>query len=119
VHAKGDPADYIELRNAAQEPCDLEGWELTDNQDQPGLVFGTMILPSGGCWLGYESGKGSFSFGISAESEIIYLKIPSGEVRSWALPLAEKKRSVSFDMLGNKWFSAPSPGSVNPDDSSD
>lgn len=119
VHAKGDPADYIEVRNAAQEPCDLEGWELTDNQDQPGLVFGTMILPSGGCWLGYESGKGSFSFGISAESEIIYLKIPSGEVRSWTLPLAEKKRSVSFDMLGNNWFSEPSPGSANPDDSSD
>jgi len=119
VHAKGDPADYIEVRNAAQEPCDLEGWELTDNLDQPGLVFGPMILPSGGCWLGYESGRGSFSFGISAESEIIYLKIPSGELRSWTLPLAEKKRSVSIDISGNQWFSTPSPGSPNPDGARD
>ncbi len=119
VHAKGDPADYIEVRNAAQEPCDLEGWELTDNLDQPGLVFGPMILPSGGCWLGYESGKESFSFGISAESEIIYLKIPSGELRSWTLPLAEKKRSVSIDISGNQWFSTPSPGSPNPDGARD
>jgi hypothetical protein len=69
--------------------------------------------------LGYEEGKGSFSFGISAEAETIYLKNSSGEVRSWEVMAEDVKSSVSFDFAGNSTFSTPSPGRVDPEDSVD
>jgi hypothetical protein len=119
VHPKGKPADFIELRNASPNACDLSGFSLTDDLKQEGLVFGITILPSGGCWLGYEEGKGSFSFGISAEAETIYLKNSSGEVRSWEVMAEDVKSSVSFDFAGNSTFSTPSPGRVDPEDSVD
>ena len=119
VHPRGRPADFIELRNGSSNACDLSGFSVTDDLDQEGLVFGSTILPPGGCWLGYQEGKGSFSFGISAEAETIYLKNSLGEVRSWEVKVNDDKHSVSFDFAGNPRFSTPSPGQTDPTDLTD
>lgn len=119
VHPKGKPADFIELCNAGSSPCDLSGFSLTDDSNQEGLVFGKTILPPGGCWLGYEGGKDSFSFGISAKAETIYLKNASGQVRFWEVMIEDDKTSISFDFAGNSRFSAPSPGRVEAKDAMD
>ena len=34
VHAKGDPADYIEVQNASDAPCSLVGWRITDDLNE-------------------------------------------------------------------------------------
>ncbi len=117
VHAKGDPADFIELSNASTEPCSLKGWSLTDDLEKAGLVFGSTVLPPEGCWLGYQNGKDSFSFGVSTDFEIIYFKNSAGGVQVLELLISNPKQSVSLDINGNKWITPPSPGRPNPKDS--
>jgi hypothetical protein len=119
VHAKGVPADYIELRNASSETCDLTGWSLTDELQSEDLHFGTTVLPPEGCWLGYQKGKGSFSFGISSNLETIYLKNPEGEVELLEVRFDDPNRSVTIDIVGNQRATIPSPGESNAKDSED
>ena len=119
VHPKGKPSDFIELRSMSSVPCDLRDFSLTDDLNEEGLVFGTTILPPGGCWLGYEGGKESFSFGISAGGETIYLKLSSDEFRFWEVNSEDDKRSVSFDSRGNQKASVPSPGRSESSESED
>lgn len=119
VHAKGVPADYIELRNASSETCDLIGWSLTDELQSEDLRFGTTVLPPEGCWLGYQKGKGSFSFGISSDLETIYLKNPEGEVELLEVRFDDPNRSVTIDIVGNQRATIPSPGESNAKDSED
>jgi uncharacterized protein YfiM (DUF2279 family) len=51
----GSPADYIELYNAGP-ACSLMCWQLDDNPAQTDLIFGDVIIPAQGYWLGYRHG---------------------------------------------------------------
>jgi hypothetical protein len=114
VHAKGDPADYIEIVNKGGDTCDLLGWQLTDDLSAEGFTFGAVSLAPGAVWLGYEDGKNSFRFGIAAEGESLFLIQPDGldSKESTLLPTLEN-RAQGLDSAGIWRFVNPTPGAPN------
>jgi len=114
VHTRGSRADYIEIQNAGLSPCDLGGWRMTDDPEKEGFVFNTACLPTEMMWLGYQGGRNSFDFGLSAEGELLYLFSPSGEDRLiYSLLFNADGRPQGFQSTGTWDFISPSPGHPN------
>jgi hypothetical protein len=114
VNGKGVPADFIELFNQGDTPCDLEGWRITDALDRPGWTFSSVLLPNGACWLGYQGGRNSFDFGISAEGERLFLVAPDGvNFQKHDVQESIEGRSQGVDKSGNWAIFDPSPGTVD------
>ncbi|MGY8941956.1 MAG: hypothetical protein ACKVJH_07990, partial [Flavobacteriales bacterium] len=110
VHAKGDPADYIELHHPGANTCVLTGWRLTEALEDLGHLFGPVVMPEQARWLGYQKGIGSFKFGISAQGETLFLVHPSGEW-TWIQTLPQgDDTSQTIDSEGNIEQLSPSPG---------
>lgn len=116
VDAKGQPADFIELKNAGAEGCSMEGWRLTDSLEQLGLIFGDVFIPSEGYWVGYEGGQNSFDFGISAEGESLFLISPNGEALTLTTLNQPDERSQNLDFSGVLKLLPRSPGAPPPAD---
>ena len=116
IHAKGEPADYIEVQNASDAACSLTGWRLTDDLTQVGWELPGGCLPPGAVVLGYENGRGGFPFGLSASGETLFLLDSVGDVKRQiqVLPTVEN-RAQGPGNSGN-WSSVePSPGKVKSD----
>ncbi|MDG2208439.1 MAG: DUF2490 domain-containing protein [Flavobacteriales bacterium] len=110
VHAKGHPADYIELHHPGANTCVLTGWRLTEGLEELGFLFGPVVMPEQARWLGYRKGIGSFKFGISAQGETLFLVHPSGEW-TWIQTLPQgDDTSQTIDSEGNIEQLSPSPG---------
>jgi hypothetical protein len=116
-HNSGDPEDYIEIYNSSDYDCSLEGFQLDDNEELDDLTFGTVIIPAGGYWVGYEDEDGSFSSGLSSNGDIIVFADSSGNSLIVELEASTELDSVSlsqsFDENGNGCFTVPTPGSSN------
>ena len=112
-----DPEDYIEIYNSGDYDCSLEGFQLDDNEELDDLTFGTVIIPAGGYWLGYEDEDGSFSSGLSSNGDIIVFADSSGNSLIVELEASTELDSVSlsqsFDENGNGCFTNPTPGISN------
>ena len=53
-----DPEDWIELYNRGSQPVDLGGWSLSVDREEEGQwVFPHAIIPPGGYWVIWASGK--------------------------------------------------------------
>lgn len=113
VNSKNDAGDYIEIQNAGPAACSLKDWRITDDLSSAGFQFDEVILPESGCWLGYEGGRNSFDFGLSADGEVLYLMPPDGAntVELHLLP-AREGLSLSFDESWVCRYIEPSPGWV-------
>jgi len=76
VSAIGEPGDWIELKNGADQTVDLEGWYLTDQQkgQRRHLLSGT-VEAGGYLLLGVEG------FGIAATGETLFLYDGAGYLR--------------------------------------
>lgn len=72
--ANGEYADYIELYNPGEEEIGLEGYFLSDDEEnlKKHALAGTSI-PAKGYLAVWLSGEGKNSFGISKDGESIYL----------------------------------------------
>lgn len=116
VDAKGDPADFIELKNTSNQRCSLEGWRLTDSLEQLGLIFGPVFIPAEGYWVGFEGGQESFDFGISSEGESLFLISPTGEELPLTTINQPDNRSQHLDLSGVLKLLAPTPGAPPPPD---
>ena len=73
--------DWVELRNASDEPLSLEGWTLSDGPEKEPWPLPAQTLAPGECLLifagGKDAGEGMASFALSAE-ETLCLFAPSG-----------------------------------------
>ena len=116
VHAKGDPADYIEVQNASDAACSLSGWRITDDLDEVGWELPAGCLEPGAVVLGYEKGRGGFPFGLSASGEVLFLLDSAGDVKRQiqVLPTVENQAQGPGNS-GNWSFAEPSPGKVKSD----
>lgn len=113
VNGKGEPADFIELLNEGDAPCDLKGWRITEALDRSGWTFPSVVLPASACWLGFEGGRNSFDFGISADGETLFLIGPNGVNFQKHLVLESTEyRSQGVDKSGVWNIFEPSPGLV-------
>jgi hypothetical protein len=100
VHSQGEPSDWIVISNRGDSSCSLEGWRLTDSLEKLGFVFNAVVMPSKSIWKGFEKGKDSFEFGISAKGERIFWIHPEGQTQQIEVLLQEDKESQTFGFSG-------------------
>ncbi len=112
-HTSGDPADYIEIHNSGSEDCSLAGFQLDDNTTVNDLVFGDVIVPAGGYWLGYEDAEGSFTSGLSSGGDIVVLQDPAGNQLVVDAGPSNGTYSVSYTAAGIGCYTEPTPGTEN------
>ncbi len=82
----GDHPDWIELFNPSDEPIELIGYTLTDDDDNEAhWVLPDLLLPPGGYTVIFASGKDRAdieephtNFSVSADGEWVYLYNPQG-----------------------------------------
>ena len=110
----GDPEDYIEIFNSGATSCSLEGFKLDDNQELDDLIFGDIILPAGGYWIGYEDEDSSFTSGLSSNGDEVWLADPVGNTKMISLNASLEFNGVqlsqSFTSLGEGCYTNPTPG---------
>ena len=119
AHTSGDPEDYIEIFNSGATSCSLEGFKLDDNQELDDLIFGDIILPAGGYWIGYEDEDSSFTSGLSSNGDEVWLADPVGNTKMISLNASLEFNGVqlsqSFTSLGEGCYTNPTPGQGNAD----
>ncbi|MFD2034401.1 CotH kinase family protein [Belliella marina] len=101
--ADGDYSDWIELHNTSDQPINLEGFGLSDDEEVPmKWVFPAIEIKEKGFLLVWASGKDKFdngqlhaNFSISAAGEPILLSNSDGE-KVDQVPAKEIPRDYSF-----------------------
>ncbi|RPG57585.1 MAG: hypothetical protein CBD51_007385, partial [Flavobacteriales bacterium TMED191] len=113
AHGSGDPEDYIELYNSGTEDCSLEGIMIDDSETMSDLTFGSVIISAGGYWIGYQDGEGSFTSGLSADGDYVYLSDGNNTLSVVVGP--SSGLSHSYDEYGVSCLTSPTPGYANDD----
>lgn len=140
-----DTGDWIEIYNIEENPADISGWIFKDNDDEHifEIPFGAVLQPGGYLVLceeiellkqlhpEIENAIGNFSFGLSANGELIRLYNHTGilvdsvvyENQSpWPTepngqgPTLELKNPFLDNALGENWASSQAngtPGTIN------
>jgi hypothetical protein len=122
-------SDWIELYNSGATPMPLNGWSLTDKQDnlQKWFFPPATVLSAGGYLIVFASGqpvddyvdKGGYlhtNFALSRNGEYLALIDPSGEiVHEYAPSYPPQETDVSYGMWGDehRYFVLPTPGRAN------
>lgn len=124
----GDCGDWIELYNPGDEPVDLAGWTLTDDEDDPeqwAFPAGTvleryLILFADG--TDQQDGAGYYhtNFGLKTRGETLYLYDADGKLVD-QLEYPKQDFDITYGRsLGNKdsagTFATATPGAANPMD---
>lgn len=121
----GDYSDWIEVYNPGESAINLEGWSLTDKQDEPyQWMFPALTLNPGDYLLVYASGKdrrvaGSplhTNFKLSGGGEFLALIEPdSGLIAHAYDPFPAQQTDVSYGLYLNQptYFRTPTPGEGN------
>ncbi len=121
--------DWIELYNGGAAPVSLNGWSLTDRQDnlQKWFFPPETVLPAGGYLIVFASGqvtddyvdKGGnlhTNFALDRDGEYLALIDPTGEVvHEYAPSYPPQQTDVSYGMWGaeHRYFVLPTPGRAN------
>ena len=121
----GDYSDWIELYNASQDPVDLTGWYLTDDEADPQKwSIPGIDIPSNAYLLIFASGKdrntsGSelhTNFKLSAAGEYLALFNPEGiSATAFTPSFPAQQPDISYGFMNGAYisFSEPSPGTTN------
>lgn len=126
----GNPEDWIELFNGGPGDANLEGWALTDEQDQSDLwVFPKVVIPSGQYLVLFASGldirnplagrRMHTNFKLSIGGEYLALLSPDSPRKvlhefSPNYPEQRNDFSYGYDSAGKlKYFRTPTPGVAN------
>lgn len=127
----GDSSDWIEVRNLGDEPIDLAGWHLTDDQTEPAKwTFPATSLPAGGHVIVFASGKDRVGQGPSGEHHTNFRLDRSGEYLALVEPDGQTIASafspqfpiqfedVSYGVTASRestgYFRQLTPGNLNP-----
>ena len=120
--ADGDFEDWIELYNGGQETINLEGYFLSDDEDEPlKWQFPSVNLAPGEHLLIWASGKDRTqgelhtNFRISIDGEPIILTAPNGRTVVDRIEATYIPRDMSYGRLDGElvYFLIPSPGEAN------
>jgi hypothetical protein len=124
----GDLSDWIELHNRGDEAMSLEGWTLTDDEDDPDKwVFPDITIPAYGYLVIFASGKDRrpafdaplhTSFRLRVEGEYLALMDADGLVVDALWPeYPPQARDSSYGRFGSgdvwRFFDTPTPGEEN------
>ncbi len=125
VDEDGEHSDWLELYNNTDSTIHLEGWYLSDNQDNLKLwSFPALSLTSGSYLLVYASGKdrkisGSnlhSNFKLSGSGEFLAVSEPDATISFAYAPLFPGQRQdISYGIYHGQevFFSTPTPGTEN------
>ena len=125
--AIGDHPDWIELHNPADEPIDLAGWTLSDDDDPTSFwEIPELVLEPGDHVVVFASGRGvpdadgnlHTDFHLDRDGEPVVLTGPDGITIIDRLPPVPVPRNASFgrdpaDPDRLCWFAVPTPGEPN------
>lgn len=122
-------SDWIELYNSGAAPVSLNGWSLTDKQDnlQKWFFPPATVLPAGGYLIVFASGqptddyvdKGGYlhtNFALGRDGEYLALVDSVGEVvHEYAPSYPPQETDISYGMWGgeHRYFVLPTPGRAN------
>ena len=125
----GNASDWIELYNPGTRPLSLDGWYLTDDEDnlKKWPFPPAAVLPAGGYLVVFASGqptdnyvdkKGYLhtNFAIDKEGEYLALVAPSGAIiDEYAPSFPPQERDVSYGVWYTtaRYFAVPTPGRAN------
>lgn len=123
----GDPSDWIEIHNAAEEAVSLGGWTLTDDRTRPDRWrLPPVLLPAGGYLVVFASGKDRTNlngrlhtnFRLGRDGGYLGLYRPGGAPSSEFTAYPAQVEDVSYgrlptDPLKQGFFPVPTPGRVN------
>ena len=126
----GDHPDWIELHNRTDEPVDLGGWFLSDDDAQPDRwEFPEISIPAGDYLVVFASGADRnepsqelhTDFRLAQSGEPVLLVAPDGQTIVDRLPPTEVPRDASFgrdpsDPSRTCFFAFPTPGEPNVDE---
>lgn len=122
---QGDYPDWIELYNRANTEINLEGWYLTDKENNlTKWAFPAVTLAPDSYLLVFASGNDQVgaelhtNFSLKSEGEYLALVEPDGETIAWdyapQYPAQFADVSYGLDAAGNeRAFSEPTPGKTN------
>lgn len=118
----GQFSDWIELYNVGNEPINLEGFFLSDDEKDLGKwAFPPGIsIPAQGYLLVFADNLNEglhLNFGLSKDGEAIYLTGPNGAIHDF-VEFGQQKPDVSYGRNQAKplewgWFGEPTPGKAN------
>jgi len=121
----GEAEDWLEIHNEGSAAIDLEGWHLTDdNQDLTQWTFPSVVLQPNEYLVVFASGKdratsGSelhTNFGLRAGGEYLGLVAPQGVVVSeYQDPFPQQEADISYGLFAGaeEFFTIPTPGAAN------
>lgn len=122
----GEFSDWIELHNPTGNPVNLDGWYLTDNDDNlTKWRLPNTNIAANGYLVVFASNKSRAapgsplhaSFALSAGGEYLGLTLPDGQtVASHFSPAyPEQYQNISYGVLGGTehFFATPTPGAPN------
>jgi len=119
----GDYSDWIELYNRSPFPVNLTDWSLTDDPDQPDKwLFPDISIAGNDYLVVFASGKdraNHTNFKLDEEGEFLALYRPNSRryIDSAPIRFGVQFQNISYGIApdgdGYRYFSHPSPGSVN------
>ncbi|MEL6863108.1 MAG: CotH kinase family protein [Bacteroidota bacterium] len=121
----GESSDWLELYNAGSSAINLQGYHLSDDQNDPDRwTFPAVEIPAGGYLLVFASDRNDTAlqnphtnFKLSKEGERLQLTDPEGQMVHWlVVPQLEEDLSYGLQPDGSatlRYFSDPTPGSSN------
>ncbi|ABR46427.1 Spore coat protein CotH [Alkaliphilus metalliredigens QYMF] len=124
---EGDYADWIELYNGGEEPINLRGYFLSDDNTTvtkwqfPGVTIepkAHLVVWASGKDMATEAGQVHTNFSISSQGEPIFLTRPDGRTIVDAIEVMAIPRDVSYGREtdgDSQWvfFDIPTPGRSN------
>jgi len=124
VDQDGDSSDWIEIHNLMDTPVSLDGWYLTDKDDEPAKwQFPDVVIED--YLVVFASGKNRSdpedelhtNFLLSADGEYLALVRPDGQTvaSEYAPEFSEQVTDVSYGIYDEqlRYFDVPTPGEEN------
>lgn len=118
-------SDWLEINNTTDATINLDGWYLTDKEDEPSQwKFPAVNIAAGGYMVIFASDKNKTTpgqslhtnFKLSSSGEYLGIIEPTGVVSHAYTPLFPvQKQDVSYGMYHNQevYFTTPTPGAEN------
>jgi hypothetical protein len=121
----GEYSDWIEIYNPTASAVDLQGWSLTDDEnDRQKWIFPRVLLPADSFLLVFASGKNRStagqelhtSFKLSGSGEYLALADAQQNILTEFLPVyPEQQTDISYGYYDSDYIflSSPTPGTAN------